>query len=33
MTLEEFVKNRFQIDRIFQVVEGTVCEKDAIEDI
>ena len=31
--LEEFVKNRFQIDRIFQVVEGTVCEKDAIEDI
>ena len=31
--LEEFVKNRFQINKIFQVVEGQVFEKEAIEDI
>lgn len=31
--LEEFVKNRFQIDRIFQVINGEVFEKKTIEDI
>lgn len=31
--LEEFVKNRFQINKIFQVVGGKVFEKDAVEDI
>ena len=31
--LEEFVKNRFQINKIFQVVGGKIFEKDAAEDI
>lgn len=31
--LEEFVKNRFQINKIFQVIQGRVYEKDAVEDI
>jgi DNA replication and repair protein RecF len=31
--LEEFVKNRFQINKIFQVIEGKVFEKNAVEDI
>jgi DNA replication and repair protein RecF len=31
--LEEFVKNRFQINKIFQVIDGKVYEKNAIEDI
>lgn len=31
--LEEFVKNRFQIDRIFQVINGEVFEKKTMEDI
>lgn len=31
--LEEFVKNRFQINKVFQIVEGNVIEKDSIEDI
>ena len=31
--LEEFVKNRFQINKIFQVVEGKVFEKESAEDI
>ena len=31
--LEEFVKNRFQIDKIYQVVQGNVFEKKSIEDI
>ena len=31
--LEEFVKNRFQIDRIFQIINGEVFEKKTIEDI
>ena len=31
--LEEFVKNRFQIDKIFQVINGEVFEKKTIEDI
>jgi len=31
--LEEFVKNRFHINKIFQVVQGKVFEKDAVEDI
>lgn len=31
--LEEFVKNRFQIDKIFQVVKGEVFEKKTIEEI
>lgn len=31
--LEEFVKNRFQIDKIYQVVQGKVFEKKSIEDI
>ena len=31
--LEEFVKNRFHINKIFQVVAGKVYEKEAAEDI
>lgn len=31
--LEEFVKNRFQINKIFEVVKGEVFEKESIEDI
>jgi DNA replication and repair protein RecF len=31
--LEEFVKNRFRINKIFQVIDGKVYEKDAVEDI
>ena len=31
--LEEFVKNRFQIDKIFQVISGEVFEKKTIEEI
>ena len=31
--LEEFVKNRFQVDRIFQVIDGQVFEKKNQEDI
>jgi DNA replication and repair protein RecF len=31
--LEEFVKNRFRINKIFQVIEGKVFEKNAVEDI
>lgn len=31
--LEEFVKNRFQIDKIFQVVHGEVFEKESLEEI
>ena len=31
--LEEFVKNRFQIDKIFQVIGGEVFEKESIKDI
>ena len=31
--LEEFVKNRFQINKIFQVINGEVFEKETVEDI
>lgn len=31
--LEEFVKNRFCINKVFQVIEGNVYEKQAVEDI
>ena len=31
--LEEFVKNRFHINKIFQVIEGEVFEKNSVEDI
>jgi DNA replication and repair protein RecF len=31
--LDEFVKNRFRINKIFQVIEGKVFEKKALEDI
>lgn len=31
--LEEFVKNRFQINKIFHVVKGEVFEKNAVEEI
>lgn len=31
--LEEFVKNRFQINKIFQVISGEVFEKETVEDI
>ncbi len=31
--LEEFVKNRFCINKIFQVVDGKVFEKQSVEDI
>lgn len=31
--LEEFVKNRFQIDKIFQVISGEVFEKKKMEEI
>ena len=31
--LEEFVKNRFQIDKIFQVIAGEVFEKKTMEEI
>ena len=31
--LDEFVKNRFRINKIFQVISGEVFEKDALEDI
>lgn len=31
--LDEFVKNRFQIDKIFQVINGKVYEKESIEEI
>lgn len=31
--LEEFVKNRFQINKIFQVIDGKVFEKESAEDI
>ena len=31
--LEEFVKNRFCINKIFQVVSGNVYEKESVEDI
>lgn len=31
--LEEFVKNRFCINKIFQVVTGNVYEKESVEDI
>ena len=31
--LEEFVKNRFQINKIFQVIEGKVYQKEAADDI
>ncbi len=31
--LDEFVKNRFQIDKIFQVIDGKVYEKESIEEI
>ena len=31
--LEEFVKNRFNINRIFQVIEGKVYQKEAADDI
>ena len=31
--LEEFVKNRFQIDKIFQVISGEVFEKKTMEEI
>ena len=31
--LEEFVKNRFHINKIFQVVKGEVFEKESVEDI
>lgn len=31
--LNEFVKNRFHINKIFQVVKGEVFEKDSLEDI
>ena len=31
--LEEFVKNRFHINKIFQVISGEVFEKESLEDI
>ena len=31
--LEEFVKNRFQVNKIFQVVSGQIFEKKSIEEI
>lgn len=31
--LEEFVKNRFKINKIFQVIDGKVYEKKSLEDI
>lgn len=31
--LEEFVKNRFQINKIFEVVSGVVFEKESVEEI
>ena len=31
--LEEFVKNRFQINKIFQVINGEVFEKESVTDI
>ena len=31
--LEEFVKNRFCINKIFQVINGTVYEKESVEEI
>ena len=31
--LEEFVKNRFKINKIFQVISGEVFEKESLEDI
>lgn len=31
--LEEFVKNRFQVDKVFRVVKGEVFEKNSIEEI
>ena len=31
--LEEFVKNRFKINKIFQVIDGKVYEKESLEDI
>ena len=31
--LEEFVKNRFQINKIFQVINGEVFEKESVEEI
>lgn len=31
--LEEFVKNRFHINKIFQVVSGQIFEKESVEDI
>ena len=31
--LEEFVKNRFCINKIFQVINGNVYEKESVEEI
>ena len=31
--LEEFVKNRFQVDKVFQVISGKVFEKESVEEI
>ena len=31
--LEEFVKNRFQVDKVFQVINGKVFEKESVEEI
>lgn len=31
--LEEFVKNRFEINKIFQVIDGKVNEKESVDDI
>ena len=31
--VDEFVKNRFQVDKIFQVVNGRVFEKNSLEEI
>ena len=31
--LEEFVKNRFQINKIFQVINGEVFEKESVTDV
>ena len=31
--LEEFVKNRFHINKVFQVVNGEVFEKESVEEI
>ena len=31
--LEEFAKNRFQVDKVFQVINGKVFEKESVEEI